>query len=63
MGNIVRAFNISKTYVDKDDQLLGILSTLSFEIFSTTDRLEGYSLGQLLFGHDIFYQDNHIMAK
>ena len=53
MGNIVRAFNISKTYVDKDDQLLGILSTLSFEIFSTTDRLEGYSLGQLLFGHDM----------
>ena len=32
---------------------MGILAASAFENFSTTNRLKGYSTGQLVFGNDI----------
>ena len=52
LGNLVRTCNINQTYADKDYPWSGILDTVEFAIFSTTNRLKGYSLGQLLFGRD-----------
>ena len=45
MGNLVRTFNISETYVEKYDQWFGILSAASFAFLSTTNILKGYSPG------------------
>ena len=42
-------------YVDEDDPWLGVLAKTAFEIRSTGNSLNGYSPGQLLFGHDIFF--------
>ena len=52
LGNLVRNFNISETYVDTDDLWSVILSAEAFEILSTTNRLKGYSSGQLVFVRD-----------
>ena len=49
----MRIFNISETYVDKDDPWLRFFSESEFGMFSTTNRLKGYSLGQLSFGRDM----------
>ena len=46
LGNLVRTFNITQTYVDKDDPKSVILDTSEFEISPTTNSLKGYSLGQ-----------------
>ena len=35
LGNLVRNYNISKTYIDKDDPQAGILSASSFGILPT----------------------------
>ena len=53
LGNLVRTFNISQTYVDKDNPWAGILSAAKFTIFSTTNRKKGYSQGQLVFVRDM----------
>ena len=49
IGNLVRIFNISQTYVDKNDPWTGILSAAKFVIFSTTKTNKYYSPGQLIF--------------
>ena len=59
LGNLVRAFNIPKTYVDKDDPCSGILATSVFGIRSTTNRKKGYSLGQLGFVRDMILIIKH----
>ena len=40
--NLVRTFNISQTYADKDKPWMGILAASGFEICSTTNRKKGY---------------------
>ena len=52
-------FIISQTYVDEDEPWSGILSAAEFEIISTTDSQKGYSLGQLIFGHDMILPVEH----
>ena len=49
IGNLVRTFNISQTYVDKDDLWTGILSIATFAIISTTNSQICYSTGQLIY--------------
>ena len=49
----MRIYNINQTYVDENDPLTVILSTAEFLIRSTTNRLKGYSLDQLIFGRDM----------
>ena len=49
----MRTFNITQTYVEKDYLWSGILDVAAFSIFSTTNRLKGYSLVQLVFGRDM----------
>ena len=53
LGNLVRTCKINQTYVDKDDPWLGILSTATFSILLTTNRLKVYSPVQLLFRRDM----------
>ena len=59
LGNLVQNFNISETYVEKYDTWWGILAVAAFEIFSTTNRLRCYSLGQLVFGCDMILPIKH----
>ena len=59
LGNLVRNFNVQKTYVDKNDPWMGILSAAAFVIISTTSRQKGYSPGQLIFGGDMILPIKH----
>ena len=59
LGNLVQTYNIKGTYVDKYDPWSGTLATAAFEIRSTENRLKCYSLGQLLFGHDMILLIKH----
>ena len=52
LGNLVGTYNINKNYVDKDDQILVILTATVFEICLKSIRLKYYSPGQLGFGCD-----------
>ena len=53
LGNLVQDFNITQTYVDKDDPWSVILAESAFLIISITNRLKMYSLVQLLFGRGV----------
>ena len=53
LGNLVRTFKFSQTYVDENDPWAVILAAASFAIISTTNRLESYSPGKLVFGRDM----------
>ena len=59
IGNLVRNFNIKETYVDKDDPLSGILAAAAFSILSTSTRLKGYSVGQIVFVSKIILPIKH----
>ena len=59
LGNLVQTFNISQTYVDKDDLWPGILASAEFVIHSTTNWQNVYPLGQLIFGHDMILLIKH----
>ena len=50
---------MTQTYVDEDEPWLGILAAVEFAIFSTTNRLKGYSPGKLVFGRDIIILIKH----
>ena len=60
IGTLVRAYNIKDAYINKYDPCSVILAAAAFVIFSTKNRLTGYSLGQLLFGHDIILPIKHM---
>ena len=47
LGKLVRIYNITQDYVDKDDPLLGNLAAAAFTTQPTTNSLKGYSTGQL----------------
>ena len=57
--NLVRTYNISQTYVDKDDPWLVILAEADFAILSTTNSIKGYSLVQLIFSRDMILPIEH----
>ena len=59
MLNLVRDFNISKTYVDEDDPCTGVLAVAAFAICSTTNVLKGYSPFKLLFFRDMVLLIKH----
>ena len=52
LGNLVRTFNISHTYVEKYDLWTGILAAAEFGIQLTRKMKKGYSSGQLIFVRD-----------
>ena len=58
LGNLVRNFNITETYVDEDYPWSGMLAAAAFETCSTTNRLKGYSPGQFVFGRDMILPKN-----
>ena len=52
-------FNISQTHVDKNYPWTGILTAAVFSILSTTNRKNGYSPGQLIYGRDMILLIKH----
>ena len=48
--NLLWTFNITETYVDKDDAWAGILAVGAFTIFSKKISFKGYSPAQLVIG-------------
>ena len=59
LGNIVRTCNITQNYVDEDDPWSVILAAAAFVIRSTTNRMNGYSPVQLIFGRDMILLIKH----
>ena len=58
--NLVRTFNISThNYVDQNYLWTVILAASVFSISSTNNRQKGYSLGQLIFFHNIILLIKH----
>ena len=53
LGNLLRTYNINKTYFDEYDQISVILTASESTIRSAENRLKYYSPGQLVFGRDI----------
>ena len=59
LGNLLRTFNITQAYFDRDDPWRDILCAAEFSIHSTKNMLKGYILSQLLFGHTMILSINH----
>ena len=59
LGNLVRSYNNTQTYVEKYDPWSGILAAAEFTIFPTTNRLKGYSPGQLVLDRDMILTIKH----
>ena len=59
IGYLVRTFNITQTYVVKEEPWLGILDAAEFVIISTKNGLKGYIPGQLLFGRNMILPIKH----
>ena len=55
----MRTFNIQQTYIEKNVPWTGILSAAAFAIFSTTNRQNIYSPGQLISGRDMILPIKH----
>ena len=55
----MRTCRITRTYFDKDEQWSGMFSAAAFTVRSTTNRLKGHSLGQLVFGRDMIIWRKH----
>ena len=63
LGNLVQTYNITQTYVHKDDPWSGILVAAVFSILFTTNSLKGYSPGQLLFGRYKIFLIKHKLDR
>ena len=63
LGNLVRTYNFNKTYVEKYDQRLVILTAAAFEILWTENMFKYYSLYQLRFGRDIIIPIKYMVEK
>ena len=53
LGNLVWKYTVQETYVDKDGLWMVILAATVFLDFYTTNRLKVYTMGQLIFFHDL----------
>ena len=59
LGNLVRTFNITQTYVGENNLWLRFLAAEAFAILSTTNGFKGYSQVELLFGCDMILLIKH----
>ena len=60
IGNLVWKYNIKEINIDKSDLWLGILAVALFTVISTINRLNGYTLGQLMFFRNIIILNKHM---
>ena len=58
----MRTCNNTQTYVEKCYPWLVILDAAEFSIHSKTNNLDSYSLGQLVFDHDMILLIKHNMG-
>ena len=61
--NLVRTYNINRTYVDKDDQISLIVTATAFVLFFTVNSLRDCSLGQFEFGRDVIITIKYTLDK
>ena len=59
LGNLLWTYNINVTYVEKDEQWLGILLATLFAIISTGNILKVYTPGQLISDQDMILPIKH----
>ena len=59
IGNLVQTYNISHTYVDKEEPWSGILAAAALKTNSTTNRKKYYSPFYLIFGHEMILPIKH----
>ena len=60
MVNIVRTYNLQKTYVYDADPWVVILVAAAFVLQSTYHRMKDKIPGQLVFGRDIIFPIEHV---
>jgi transposase InsO family protein len=58
IGNIIRTFELQENYLDEDDPWKGILSATA--VRSTYHTTLQKTPGQLVFGHDMIFNEKHI---
>ena len=59
LGNLVLAYKVQETYVEKYGLWMGILSVSAFTIHYTANILKGYTPVQLIFGRDMILLIKH----
>jgi transposase InsO family protein len=60
IGNIIRTFELQENYLDEDDPWKGILSATAFAVRSTYHTTLQKTPGQLIFGRDMIFNEQHI---
>ncbi len=59
LGNMIRAFELEKHYLDDEDPWKGILAATAFAIRSTLHTTLKKTPGQLVFGRDMIFNIQH----
>ena len=62
IGDLVRTSHIKDNYIDKNHPWLGILAAAVFVIWSATNKLKFYNLGELIFGRDMIILVKHMVG-
>ena len=63
LGNLVRNYNVNKTYFDEDNLRPIVLTAVAFKVCLAENRLKYYSPDQLIFGRDIILLINKQWMK
>ena len=59
LGKLVQTYKIQETYVNMDDQWMGILVSGVFGTLSSRNMIEYFTPGQLVFSCDIINPSKH----
>ena len=60
IGNIIRTFELESNYLNEEDPWTGILATTAFAVRSTYHTTLKKTPGQLVFGHDMIFNIQHV---
>ena len=60
IGNIIRTFDLENNYLDKKDPFKGVLAAAAFAVRSTYHTTLKKMPGQLVFGHDMIFNIQHV---
>ena len=60
IGNIIRTFDLENIYLDKKDPFKGVLAAAAFAVRSTYHTTLKKMPGQLVFGHDMIFNIQHV---
>ena len=60
IGNITRTFELESNYLDEEDPWMGILAAITFAVRFTYHTTLKKTPGQLVFGHDMIFNIQHV---